>query len=183
VVAGLFLAAFVAFLLVLAAQSRINQRQPSLLEAMSGDALYSETHGAYGSSENHGAYGAIATGDTDPLGLAQAGLGFELIGVAPGGSVIGYSCGWQRGEATQLVTNFLLSQGWYRLDGDMFAGNLEDAGLGGGNLEDADGQGALGEQAGVPLSFSYPSASGASAFLLVQCVSIPTGSSVIVEVL
>jgi hypothetical protein len=96
---------------------------------------------------------------SDPLGLVQAEGDFEVLGISEGGSTIGYACALKPLEAANRVSGFLVSQGWHLL-GDNPA-----------------------DHPTTTLSFSYRRADGSSSFLFVQCIGIPNGTSVVVEVL
>ncbi|MDR3315197.1 MAG: hypothetical protein LBS98_01725 [Coriobacteriales bacterium] len=90
----------------------------------------------------------------DPLGLVYPGSGFELIGLTRGSSVIGYGCDYPPEQAAQLVKGELERQGWA-------SGSAE---------------------ASAVMSFTLGQGSGqAGGYLLVQCVAVPGGSSLVIQ--
>jgi hypothetical protein len=96
----------------------------------------------------------VSPDGSDPLGLVYPGSGFEFVGLAGGGSVMGYGCPYPPEQASLLITGELGKQGWVpdSAEGALVVGFTrgQDSGLAGG-------------------------------YLLVQCVVVPGGSSVVIQ--
>ncbi|MDR1422209.1 MAG: hypothetical protein LBI64_05025 [Coriobacteriales bacterium] len=98
---------------------------------------------------------------SDPFGITFADARFELTGVSESGSTVGYFCALEPQETAQRVSGILRADGWRSLE--------------------ADGVGGV--EHPTILSFGRSEATDSPAFLFVQCVGVPGGSSVVVEVI
>lgn len=92
--------------------------------------------------------------EEDPLSLTDSLAGLELVGISEDGSIVGYTSEQSATELCQSLKDVLRPDGW--------------------STDDANGQGVL--------SFYRAASDGAGeATLLVECLSVGQGSSLVIK--